>query len=89
MSIKASNKGIIKEDEIWTVYVHIIPKEISEYDYDKYYVGITSRPVKYRWNNGNHYKEQLFYKAIKKYGIDFDKNNKPILKGDDKYANRT
>ena len=70
MSIKASNKGIIKEDEIWTVYVHIIPKEISEYDYNKYYVGITSRPVKYRWNNGNHYKEQLFYKAIKKYGWD-------------------
>ena len=58
-----------RENNIWTVYIHIVPKSISDYDYDKYYVGITSRPVEDRWgNNGIGYCGQPFYNAIKKYG---------------------
>lgn len=60
-----------RENNIWTVYVHIVPKTITKYDYDKYYVGITSRPVKKRWRkNGVGYKGQPFYCAIQKYGWD-------------------
>ena len=40
-----------RENNIWTVYIHIVPKSISGYDYDKYYVGITSKPVEKRWKN--------------------------------------
>lgn len=36
----------------------------------KVYIGITKQKPKYRWNNGNGYKTQLFYKAIQKYGWD-------------------
>ena len=57
-----------RENNIWTVYVHIVPKEISDYDYDKYYVGITSKTVEKRWANGVGYHGQPFYGAIKKYG---------------------
>lgn len=59
-----------RENNVWTVYVHIVPQSITEYDYDKYYVGITSKSVIERWNNGNGYHNQIFYKAIKKYGWD-------------------
>lgn len=59
-----------RENNIWTVYIHIIPKEISDYDYDKYYVGITSQSVKRRWRDGNGYRNQPFYRAIQKYGWD-------------------
>ena len=34
----------------------------------KVYIGITKQKPKYRWNNGNGYKTQLFYRAIQKYG---------------------
>ena len=40
------------EDKKWTVYVHIVPKELSGYEWDKYYVGITSNEVNKRWKNG-------------------------------------
>lgn len=57
-----------RENNVWTVYVHIIPKAITEYDYDKYYVGITSKSVNKRWGrNGSGYHEQLFYNVIQKY----------------------
>ena len=57
-----------RENNIWTVYIHIVPKSISGYDYDKYYVGITSKTVEERWkNNGCGYRTQLFYNAIKKH----------------------
>ena len=59
-----------RENNIWTVYIHIIPKEISDYDYDKYYVGITSQSVERRWRDGNGYRNQPFYRAIQKYGWD-------------------
>lgn len=56
-------------DKKYTVYTHIVPKEISDYSYDKYYVGITNRPVVKRWKNGKGYIDQrLFYRAIEKYG---------------------
>lgn len=60
-----------RENNIWTVYIHIVPKSISGYDYDKYYVGITKQTIVRRWrNNGMGYYSQPFYKAIKKYGWD-------------------
>lgn len=58
-----------REDAKWTVYVHIVPKELSGYEWDKYYVGITSRKVLERWKNGYGYKQcPHFNNAIKKYG---------------------
>lgn len=36
----------------------------------KVYIGITKQKPEYRWNDGNGYKKQLFFKAIKKYGWD-------------------
>lgn len=53
----------------YTVYIHIIPKEISKYNWNKYYVGITRQNPKKRWGgNGCNYKESYFYNAIQKYG---------------------
>ena len=58
-----------REDNVWTVYVHIVPQSITEYNYDKYYIGITSKSVEKRWGkNGNNYHGQPFYNAIQKYG---------------------
>ena len=57
-----------REDNKWTVYIHIVPKELSGYDYDKYYVGITKQKVEKRWgySSGIHYKKSTrFYEAIK------------------------
>ena len=46
----------------WTIYEHIAPN-------GKIYVGITSWPVKHRWENGAGYPRcTVFYRAIKKYG---------------------
>ena len=60
-----------REDNRWTVYVHIVPKELSEYDHDKYYVGITGRKPEERWDNGHGYLGQKhFFNAISKYGWD-------------------
>ena len=58
-----------RRNNIWSVYVHIIPKSITKYDFDKYYVGITSRKPEIRWKNGyGYYTQSYFYNAIKKYG---------------------
>lgn len=50
-------------NENFKLYIHISPSW-------KYYVGITSLDVYYRWGkDGNGYKtQQLFYRAIQKYG---------------------
>lgn len=49
---------------MYSVYIHTAPN-------NKKYVGITSRPVHRRWDNGNGYRYQtLFYRAIIKYGWD-------------------
>lgn len=57
-----------RENAKWTVYIHIVPKSISGYDWDKYYVGITGQKLERRWrSNGAGYKDSFFSKAIKKY----------------------
>ena len=49
---------------MWTIYEHISPS-------GNIYIGITSQDIKNRWKYGTGYKEnQIFYKAIKKYGWD-------------------
>lgn len=47
----------------YTVYVHTTPS-------GKRYVGITNRPLSYRWRHGEGYATQVFYRAIQKYGWD-------------------
>lgn len=48
----------------YTVYMHIAPS-------GKKYIGITRQNPLTRWgHNGVHYKTQIFYKAIEKYGWD-------------------
>ena len=56
-------------EAIYSLYIHIVPKEISGYDWDKYYVGITKRNVLDRWRNGKGYNTQvLMARAINRYG---------------------
>lgn len=62
-----------RENAIWSVYVHIVPKEISDYDYDKYYVGITSWKPEIRWGKSGYkylHSDSIFRYAILKYGWD-------------------
>lgn len=54
----------------YCVYLHTVPKEISGYEFDKYYVGQTCVKPERRWNNGNGYDGQVFYNAIQCYGWD-------------------
>ena len=55
------------EKKCYSVYMH--RNKIN----GKIYIGITKQKPQYRWNNGNGYVKQLFYKAIKKYGwINFE-----------------
>lgn len=61
------NKNERTEIYKYSLYIHIVPKEITTYDHDKYYVGITSQSVKNRWMNGLGYKNQMFYRAVQKY----------------------
>ena len=51
-------------ERTWLLYVHT--NKIN----NKKYVGITSMLPNERWCNGNGYKGQKFYNAIKKYGWD-------------------
>lgn len=52
------------EDKKWTLYRHTSPS-------GNVYIGITSRNVNRRWNNGMGYKScKLFFRAILKYGWD-------------------
>ena len=48
----------------WCLYRHTSPS-------GKVYVGITSKPILRRWNNGNGYRTcKNFWRAILKYGWD-------------------
>lgn len=47
--------------DTYSVYVHTTPS-------GKRYVGITNRPLSYRWRHGEGYATQVFYRAIQKYG---------------------
>lgn len=66
--ISYNNRSITANQKYFSLYIHIVPKSISTYNHDKYYVGITSRPVTQRWKNGLGYSTQMFYHAIQKYG---------------------
>lgn len=60
-----------REDAHWSVYIHIVPKAISGYEYDKYYVGITGNNPEKRWKDGRGYSknnQRMIFYAIKKYG---------------------
>ncbi len=52
----------------WSVYMHTVPAEINGCGFDKYYIGVTSKQPKERWENGKGYRTQAFYNAIIKYG---------------------
>lgn len=53
----------------YSVYKHILPKEISGKDNDMIYIGITYQEPQKRWQNGKGYKNnQYFTNAIGKYG---------------------
>ena len=55
----------------YSVYKHILPKEISKKKNDMFYIGITSQKPKDRWQNGYGYRNNIyFWRAIKKYGWD-------------------
>lgn len=45
----------------YKVYMHTFPN-------NKKYIGITKQNIKKRWSNGCHYKNQMVFKAIEKYG---------------------
>lgn len=61
---------MIDTEKQYCVYLHTIPKSITKYDCDKYYVGITN-DINRRWRQkGKMYERQIFYNAIKKYGWD-------------------
>ena len=47
----------------FVLYLHIAPN-------GKKYFGITGQEVNKRWQNGNGYKKQVFWRAIQKYGWD-------------------
>ena len=58
-----------RDNTLYSVYVHIVPKIISKYDHDKYYVGVTKLKPHRRWRDGKGYiKNDHFYRAIQKYG---------------------
>lgn len=38
-----------RKDAIWTVYIHIVPKNITNLNHAMYYVGVTKQNVKRRW----------------------------------------
>ena len=41
-------ENIAHQEKRWVLYLHTVSKELSGYDHDKYYVGISSN-LKRRW----------------------------------------
>lgn len=53
----------MNDKQIWTIYAH--KNKIN----NKIYIGQTCKnPPERRWQNGNGYSNQIFYRAIQKYG---------------------
>ena len=62
-----------RDDNKWTVYVHIVPKDVSGNERDKYYVGVTCQDMCNRWGNGSgilYKKCKRFFEAIQLFGWD-------------------
>ena len=58
-------------DNIYSVYIHILPNSISGKENDMVYIGITRSSIKKRWANGKGYvRSRYFHRAIQKYGWD-------------------
>ena len=51
----------LEKEKCYTVYMHTSPS-------GKRYIGITSMTIEKRWLNGKGYQNQMFYRAIQKYG---------------------
>lgn len=66
------NNTAEEKENVYKVYKHTLPKEISNKDNDKVYIGITCQRVENRWRkDGEGYKQCVyFYSAIQKYGWD-------------------
>lgn len=50
-------------ENVYTVYMHVFPDQ-------KRYIGLTKNKVERRWSNGEGYRTQYVYSAIKKFGWD-------------------
>lgn len=60
-----------QKENIYKVYKHTLPSDISKKDNDMVYIGITCQKPEYRWRNGEGYKQNAhFYNAIQKYSWD-------------------
>ena len=70
--IKTIEENIEDEERKYILYIHTVPKEISGYDCNKHYVGITKNKTYKRWgkNGANYEKCTYFWRAIQKYGWD-------------------
>lgn len=69
---KAELENLDDDEAEYKVYIHVLRKEITGYEYDRYYVGQTVRQLKVRFGeNGRFYKNsKAFFKAIKEFGWD-------------------
>lgn len=72
---ETEKKNFYNLSATWTVYLHIVPKEINKYGFDKYYVGLTGMKPELRWGEkGSRYlsgaRPQTIGYAIQKYGWD-------------------
>ena len=67
----SENNNANNPEAHWTLYIHVVSKEISKHEFDKYYVGITRQKPEVRWGGKGHgYFGQPFYNAISKYKWD-------------------
>lgn len=70
--VKCENENKDNDDAYYKLYIHIIPKEVTGHDIDKYYVGKTKRSFQVRFGGGGkgYSHSPHFYNAIKRYGWD-------------------